>query len=142
MKHGRYVPGPYEARPIEGDRLNRWMVVCVNPQRCPGTGKEVVAYKIRTEATARLLAAAPDLQRRNEELEERLREAVEACVKCEELLSPFEESGFLGSQALNKVRAVIAKAQEAGEALSDDCPTCGEDHEGIVPLPCETGDGV
>lgn len=55
------LPGPYEARPVKGDRLNRWMVFCLNPERCPGTGKEVVAERIRTESTARQLAAAPDL---------------------------------------------------------------------------------
>ncbi len=55
------LPGPYEAWPVKGDRLARWMVVCVNPQRCPGRGKEMVAERIRTEATARQLAAAPDL---------------------------------------------------------------------------------
>ena len=55
------LPGPYEAWPVKGDRLERWMVVCVNPQRCPGRGKEMVAERVRAEETARLLAAAPDL---------------------------------------------------------------------------------
>lgn len=24
----------------------------------------------------------------------------------------------------------------------NDCPVCGEDHEGNVPSPCQTGDGL
>lgn len=49
-------------------------------------------------ANAKLIAAAPEL--------------LAACEKAEELLSPFEESGFLGEHALNIVRAAIAKATQ------------------------------
>ena len=38
------------------------------------------------------------------------RELLEGCIKAEELLEPFEESGFLGNEALNKVRSGIKKA--------------------------------
>jgi len=58
MKH---TPGPYEAWPVKGDRLKRWIVVCVNPEHCPGTGKQVLAEHIRTESDARLFAAAPEM---------------------------------------------------------------------------------
>lgn len=35
---------------------------------------------------------------------------MEAAIKAEELLSPFQGSGFLGERALDGVRAAIAKA--------------------------------
>ncbi|MDY3551423.1 hypothetical protein R5W24_000499 [Gemmata sp. JC717] len=57
----QYAPGPYEAWPVKDDRLKRWLVVCVNPRRCPGTGKEVLAEKIRTQSQAQLFAASPRL---------------------------------------------------------------------------------
>jgi hypothetical protein len=60
-QEAKYTPGPYEAWPVKDDRLKRWMVVCVNPGHCPGTGKQVLAERIRTEADARLFAAAPKM---------------------------------------------------------------------------------
>lgn len=51
------------------------------------------------DANARLIAAAPEL--------------LEAALKAEELLSPFQESGWLGEKALDLVRAAIAKATGA-----------------------------
>ena len=50
---------------VKGDRLKRWEVL----EDSAGTGKIVVAEHIRTEAYARLIAAAPDLL-----------EALQACV--------------------------------------------------------------
>lgn len=32
--------------------------------------------------------------------------------------------------------------QMAKEVLATDCPICGEEHEGNVPLGCATGDGI
>lgn len=43
-------------------------------------------------------------------LPSRLRRLVEALEKAEELLSPFQDSGFLGHLALDKVRAALASA--------------------------------
>lgn len=51
------------------------------------------------KANARLIAAAPEL--------------LAAALKAEELLSPFQQFGDLGSESLNLVRAAIAKATGA-----------------------------
>lgn len=57
----KHTPGPWAAFPIPNDRLKRYAVVCVNDDHCTGTGKLVVAEKIRTKHNASLIAAAPEL---------------------------------------------------------------------------------
>lgn len=53
-----FTAGPYGVFPLN-DRLQRYAVVCLNEQQCPGRGKMVLANHVRTEANARLFAAAP-----------------------------------------------------------------------------------
>lgn len=46
-------------------------------------------------------------------------------------VSDFESDNWL--ELIDKINRVLSH--------DDDCPTCGEDHGGEVPLACETGDG-
>lgn len=47
-------------------------------------------------------------------------------------VSDFESDNWL--ELIAKINSVLAH--------EDSCAVCGEDHEGNVPLACETGDGV
>lgn len=83
----QHTPGPWEAWPIPDDRLKRFAVVCVNTQHCPGTGKQVVARDVRTEADARLIAEAPELRAIGEAHRNGRLEALEKLAKAEAALS-------------------------------------------------------
>lgn len=97
----KYTPGPYEAWPVRNDRLKRWEVVCVNQDYCPGTGKTVLAERIRTEANARLFAAAPELL-----------EALEAMMLYATDRADLDEDDYTpqGKAAFAKARAAFSKA--------------------------------
>lgn len=56
MTH-KHTPGPWTPCPLPRDRLGRWLVTSPGA----GTGKPVICERIRTEANAKLIAAAPDL---------------------------------------------------------------------------------
>lgn len=65
-----------------------------------GENRDITIHALIQEngiGNARLTDAAPDLY--------------EACLKAEELLSPFQDSGLLGDKALINVRAALAKVR-------------------------------
>ena len=76
------------------------MVVCVNPQRCPGRGKEMVAEKIRTEATARLLASAPDMF-----------EALRAARSILQNMGAYDPKCRISREQVGMIIAALAKAE-------------------------------
>lgn len=94
----KHTPGPWESKPKPNDRLKRFMVLCMNEQRCPGTGKELVADNIRTAETAELIAAAPEML-------SALRELVSQ-----------RDAHFHTADAWDAARAAIAKAEGTSNA--------------------------
>jgi hypothetical protein len=105
----QHTPGPYEAWPVKNDRLKRWDVVCVNPDYCPGTGKTVLAERVRTKANARLFAAAPELL-----------EALKAVERWS-----FDTATEIPPGLYASMRTALAKAEPSGvEACSSPAIYC------------------
>lgn len=71
---------------------------------------------------------------------------LKACAEIERLkyeadTQQYEEIGQYCNQALDEAISVVMRYAHTTGPWPDDCPICGEIHEGAVPLTCETGDG-
>ncbi len=102
----KHTPGPWLAYKIPNDRLGRHRVLCLNDEVSPGNGKLQIAAEIRTEANARLIAAAPEL--------------FAIALLQEEANALFEAGGataeymMLSSKLLHQRRAAILQAMGDG----------------------------